>query len=182
MTPQSLHSLKHHTHTPSSRRLVWVAVLLFRPLLFFPHTEAETQFWGWGAGAGDDGVHNGRMISERRCWFGSCITDLRACTGSQSMNRTAALGFQRCWISQNKRRKPANIPPALEVTSPNPLYTLKHTCKESDLMSTIFQSRLNQSSGSMKTILLSFAYMLLSARYLKWHHKSSWRLLMQKKK
>lgn len=109
-----------HTHTPSSRRLVWVAVLLFRALLFFPTLKLRRR-------SGDEQPEREMtecMISERRCWFGSRITDLSTCAGSQPMNR-----FQRCWISQNKRRKPANIPLALEVTSPNPLYTLKHTCK-----------------------------------------------------
>jgi len=140
MTPQPLHLRSiTHTHTHSLQREIGLSggpIVLSSAV--FPHTDAE---------CGDEEPERemtGCMISERRCWFGSRITDLSTCAGSQPMNRT-----QRCWVSQNKRRKPANIPLALEVTSPNPLYTLKHTCKESDLMARIFQSRLNQSVAAL---------------------------------
>lgn len=175
MTPQSFYSLKHHTHTHSLQQEFGLSGIPIVPSsAVFPRTEAEMRIWGWADGARDDGVHNGRMTSERRCWLEACITDLSTCAGSQPMNRMAALGFQRCWISQNKRQKPANIPLALVVTSPNPLYTLKCTCKESDLMSTIFQSRLNQSVAAIWK--LYYSHLLTVKNIYSCHYELKWLL------
>lgn len=141
-SPSIIWSIAHtymRTHTPAAGLCIeW---RFYCSNWCFSRTEAKPQVCGRADGAGDDGVCKGR------------ITDLSTCTGSQSLNRTAAFGIPQVLDFPKQTTKACKYPAGSNSRS---MQSFTHTQTHmNDLMSTIFQSRLNQSVCESDTALVS---------------------------